>query len=326
MSKLFQQMKKSQSDSLNNILQSEKTQTYIKESEDPRFWKCTQKKDGSGSATIRFLPPSQDAKVPFVKLYNHAFKNETTGKWYFENSRTTLSKDEKDPIAEANTVLWDMGEGSIGRKLVSGDPTKKEQNARKRKLAYYANVYIVNDPSNPENNGTVKIFKFGAKIHEKIMGKLKPKYEGVAPSIVYDMWNGSNFELRMKKSNGQTNYDDSEWDNPSALLDGDDSKLEAIWNSQHDIESFVSPDKFKPYEVLKANFIRAMGSDDIAVVKMGWASGTTGLSSRPTQSEDAPEHRSSPMAKASVDDGDDLPWTETPSPESAEDFFAGLDD
>lgn len=319
-------MKKSQDESLKVILDSEKSGGFTKEEDDARFWRCTQKKDGSGSATIRFLPASQNAKTPFVRLYTHGFQG-STGKWYIENSRTTLGQSEADPCAEANDKLWQMGEGSIGRLLVSGDPTAAKPNARKRKLSYYANVYIVNDPANPENNGTVRIFKFGAKIHEKIMGKLKPKYEGMAPSIVYDFWNGSNFELRMKKVNKQTNYDDCEWLAPSPLLDGDDAKLEALWNSQHDIESFVAPDKFKSYDELKKRLLYVLGNDDPAVLRMGWASGTTGNSPRPTQSEDAPEPSRSmaPTAQPSVDE-DDMPWKEDASPESAEDFFASLDD
>ena len=324
MSKLFAQMKKNQDDSLQEILNADKPK-YQNEDDDARFWKCSQDKQGNGSATIRFLPASANSKLPWVKMYSHGFQSES-GKWYIEKSLTTI--DEKDPITEANDVLWKMGEGSVGRRLVSGVDGK---NARKRKLSYYANVYIVNDPANPENNGTVRIFKFGAKIHDKIMGKLKPVYEGVAPSRVYDFWTGSNFQLRMKKVNKQTNYDDSEWDSPSALLGGDDAKLEALWMSQHNLDELVSRDKFKTYDELKKRFMDVVGNDDPAVIRLGWASGTTGFSARPTQSEDAPEPSRSlpPKAQPSVSnasDDDELPWKDDGATESAEDFFASLDD
>lgn len=68
---------------------------------DERFWKLERDKAGNGSAIIRFLPaPAVDGEdgLPWVRIFNHGFKG-PTGKWYIENSLTTL--DQKDPVNQA---------------------------------------------------------------------------------------------------------------------------------------------------------------------------------------------------------------------------------
>ena len=206
---------------------------------DERLWKLTTDKAGNGFAVIRFLPASDGEDMPFVKMYSHGFQG--PGGWYIENSLTTLGKD--DPLGEYNRELWN-----------SGDETLKEQvRKQKRKLSYYANVYIVKDPGNPENEGQVKIYRFGKKIYDKIMdavnGDELEGREGINP---FDFWTGANFKLRAKKVAGYPNYDSSEFTDASVLEDLDDAQLESIWKRQHLLQSIVAPDQFKTYEQLKA--------------------------------------------------------------------------
>ena len=63
-------------------------------------------KSGNGYAVIRFLPAPDGEDMPWAKLWNHAFQG-PTGKWYIENSLTTLNQ--KDPVSEYNSKLWNSG-------------------------------------------------------------------------------------------------------------------------------------------------------------------------------------------------------------------------
>ena len=72
---------------------------------DERFWQPAVDKAGNGSAVIRFLPPPKGEDLPWVRIWNHAFKG-PTGKWYIENSLTTLGK--ADPVSELNSELWNF--------------------------------------------------------------------------------------------------------------------------------------------------------------------------------------------------------------------------
>ena len=210
---------------------------------DDRFWRPELDKAQNGFAVIRFLPPVEGEEVPWVRVFNHGFKG--PGGWFIENCPTTVGK--KCPICEANSELWNSG----------NDSSKTLASARKRKLTYIANILVVQDPKHPENEGKIFLFKFGKKIFDKIMEKLQPEsneYDPVEPLNVFDFWQGANFKLRVRSVAGYVNYDKSEFDSPSALLGGDDEKLENLWKKQHSLKAFTDPAEFKSYEELKAKF------------------------------------------------------------------------
>jgi len=204
---------------------------------DERLWKPELDKSGTGSAVIRFLPAVDGEELPWTKLWKHAFQG-PTGKWYIENSLTTLNQ--KDPVSEFNTSLWNTG-------IESDKETARKQ---KRKLEYYSNIYVVNDPKHPENNGKVFLFRYGKKIFDKIMAAMQPEFEDETPINPFDFWEGANFKLKIRKVDGYWNYDKSEFDSVSALLD-DDAKLDATWKIQYPLADFHAPSNFKSYEELK---------------------------------------------------------------------------
>lgn len=203
---------------------------------DDRLWKPKMGQDGTGYAVIRFLPGIDPNKTPWVKVYDHAFQG-ATGKWYIENSLTTLGQ--KDPVSEYNSKLWNSG-------IESDKDIARKQ---KRRTSYMANVLVIKDPSDPASEGKVKIYKFGQKIFDKIMGALQPEFEGDQPLNPFDIIDGASFRIKLKTVAGYWNYDSSDFERPSPLSQ-DESKLEAIFNAQHDVHDFISPDKFKSYDEL----------------------------------------------------------------------------
>lgn len=70
-------------------------QTEQKSYTDERFWRLEGDKVGNGTATIRFLPRVDGDELPWIKIFSHGFQG-PTGKWYIENSLTTLGED--DPV------------------------------------------------------------------------------------------------------------------------------------------------------------------------------------------------------------------------------------
>ena len=204
---------------------------------DERLWKPELDKSGTGSAVIRFLPAPDGEELPWVKLFKHAFQG-PTGKWYIENSLTTISKN--DPVSEHNSALWNTG-------LETDKETARKQ---KRKLEYYSNIYVVSDSKHPENNGKVFLFRYGKKIFDKIMAAMQPEFEDETPINPFDFWEGANFKLKIRKVDGYWNYDKSEFDSVSALKDNDDS-LDSIWKTQYSLSEFTAPTNFKSYDELK---------------------------------------------------------------------------
>lgn len=216
--------------------------------QDKRYWELKVDDSGNGYAVIRFLPAPEGEEVPYVKLYSHGFKDDRTGKWYIENSRTTLG--EADPVSEANTELWNTGL----------DANKEIVRKRKRRQNYISNILVINDPKNPENNGKVFLFKYGPRLFQKIEGALNPEFEDEKPFNPFDLWEGANFKLKARKLDGQRSYDKSEFEKPEALFDGDDEALEALWKQEYSLQAEIAPDKFKSYEQLKTRFEAVTGA------------------------------------------------------------------
>ena len=232
-------MKKQNSlDSLLGAAQKESAPQEKKSYVDERLWKPTMDKSGNGYAVIRFLPAPDGEDLPWVKLWNHAFQG-PTGQWYIENSLTTLGKN--DPVSEYNSKLWN-----------SGVETDKEiARKQKRKLQYYSNIYVVSDSANKQNEGKVFLYRYGKKIFDKVMEAMQPAFEDETPVNPFDFWEGANFKLKLRKVDGYWNYDKSEFDAPSALLDGDDESLEEVFNKQYSLAEFTALSNFKSYDELK---------------------------------------------------------------------------
>ena len=216
---------------------------------DERLWKPEMDKTGNGYAVIRFLPAPDGEELPWAKMYSHAFQG--PGGWYIENSLTTTGG--KDPVSEYNRELWNSG----------NEADKDTVRKQKRKLSYYANIYVVQDKANPHNEGGVFLYKFGKKIFDKIMESMQPEFEDETPINPFDFWQGANFKLKLKKVAGYWNYDSSEFDKVAPLLDDDDA-LEAVWQKQYSLSSLVAADQFKSYEDLEKRLKMVLGAKPAA--------------------------------------------------------------
>ena len=215
---------------------------------DDRIWKPTVDKAGNGYAVLRFLPATEGVELPWVRYWDHGFKG-PTGQWYIENSLTSIGQ--ADPVGELNSRLWNSG--------IEAD--KETARRQKRRLHYVANVLVVSDPGNPSNEGKVMLYKFGKKIFEKIMDAMQPDFADEKPVNPFDMWEGADFKLKIRNVEGYRNYDKSEFTTPSALYDGDDSRLEDLYSKLHNLGEFTDPKNYKSYDELKAKLMRVLGEE-----------------------------------------------------------------
>lgn len=239
-----------------------------KDFNDDRIWTLTKGKDGVGSAKIRFLSipkidfeNNPESASTYVKLWNHGFKVDKTGKWYIENCPTTpvngVGKGDNCPVCEANREYWNSG--NKAKKAIVSD--------RKRKLSFYSNILVLKDPGNPENEGKVFIFRYGQKIFDKLQAKIKPEYDDVQSVDIFDFWEGANFNLRVKNvkdnQNNRTypNYDDSDFDEASELFGGDEKKIGEVWEQCYSLLDLISAEKFKDYDALKAQLRGTLGAE-----------------------------------------------------------------
>ena len=211
--------------------------------QDDRIWKPELDKTGNGYAVIRFLPATSGEEMPWQRVWSHAFQDK--GGWYIENSLTTMNQ--KDPVSEENTRLWNTGV----------DSDKEIARKRKRKLSYYSNIFVVSDPKHPENEGKVFLFKFGKKIFDKITEAMQPAFDDETPINPFDFWKGANFKLKIRKVDGYWNYDKSEFEGVSQIKESDED-IKNIWSKQYPLLPFVDPSNFKTYDELKEKLNRVI--------------------------------------------------------------------
>lgn len=208
-----------------------------------KLWKPGTDKAGNGFAVIRFLPAPDGEDIPFARIWDHGFQG--PGGWYIEKSLTTFG--EADPASEYNSQLWNSGIES----------NKEIVRKQKRRLSYYSNIYVVKDPANPENEGKVFLYKYGKKIFDKLNDLMNPSFEDEEPINPFDLWQGANFRLKIRKVEGYPNYDKSEFDSASPLLDNDE-QLEEVYNSLNSLQELLDRKNFKTYDELKTRLDRVL--------------------------------------------------------------------
>lgn len=239
-------------DKLLGAVQQENAPLEKKSYKDERLWKPELDKSGNGYAVLRFLPAIEGEELPWVRVFSHGFQG-PSGRWYIENSLTTLGK--SDPVSDANNELWNSG----------SEANKELARKRKRRLNYISNILVVKDPANPENEGKTFLFKYGKKIFDKINDVMFPAFADEQAINPFDFWKGANFKLKIRKVEGFTNYDKSEFEGTTELFEGNDDKIEAVWKAEHALQQFVDPSNFKPYEELKKKFDEIIGNTSGAV-------------------------------------------------------------
>ena len=211
---------------------------------DDTFWKPELDKSGNGFAVVRFLPTPEGEEMPWVSYWDHGFQG--PGGWYIEKSLTTLNKN--DPVSEYNTQLWNTGI----------EANKEIARRQKRRLHYVSNVFVVSDPKNPDNEGKVFKYRYGKKIFEQLKEAISPAFEDEQAINPFDLREGANFKIKIRKVDGYWNYDKSEFDSVSPLFE-DENRLNEIYTSAFSLAEVIAPSEFKTYEELKEKLDRVLG-------------------------------------------------------------------
>lgn len=287
----FNDFKKKSKSNMTDLIRKMEDQNKKTDYKDDRFWRPEIDKTGNGFAIIRFLPEVENEDCPWAKVYSHAFRG--PGGWYIENCLTTISQ--KDPVSELNTQLWNSG--------VETD--KNLARDRKRKLNYTSNIYVVSDPSNPQNEGKVFLYKYGAKIFEKLQEVMKPEFKDEEAINPFDFWKGANFRLKIRKVAGYTNYDKSEFDSSSPLCKGDDAELEKVWKSQYPLTEFTNSSNFKTHQELKDRLYEVLGGDIRAASNVGYDKTAEDISESDIKEKKSQDFKSKKLPEQNVDEETD---------------------
>jgi hypothetical protein len=150
-------------------------------------------KDGVYKALIRFLPNVANPKKSKIHKYYVWLKDPIDNSNFVADCPSTVGK--KSILKD---IFWKL----------KNSPSAKDQELAKsfaRKEDYYSLVQIVKDPNHAELEGKVMVFKFGKKVADLIEQQIKPEYGN--PCNPYDLFEGKNFGIHVRKVGDWNNYD-----------------------------------------------------------------------------------------------------------------------
>ena len=173
--------------------------------------------------TLRIVPNLEDPEKTFFHHYTHGWKSKTTGSYISTLSLQTFG--ERDPITE---TFWSL--------IKSDDKNEKELGkVIRRKENWFANVYVIDDPSSPENNGTVKVLRIGPQIKKIIDDALTGDGAEEFGFRIFDLGeDGANLKIKAEASGEFVTFASSGFYNkPQIKL----TQIDTVYSSVHDLEN-----------------------------------------------------------------------------------------
>ena len=186
--------------------------------------------------TIRLLPYSKDPSKTFFHHYTHGWNSFATGQYVQALSPTTFN--ERDPISEERFRAMRTGT----------EDEKSRMSAVRRSEKWLVNVYVIDDPSNPDNNGKVKILRYGKQLQKIIMEAIEGEDSEEYGEKIFDLGSeGVNFKVKVEQQGDYPTYVASRFTTTNKLKLSEDEQ-KAIYDSSYDLTKVNS---IKSYDELK---------------------------------------------------------------------------
>ena len=185
--------------------------------------------------TVRFLPNIKNPEETILHYFHHGWNSIATGQYVSVTSPSTWG--DRCPVSELYFKV-----------LRDGTDEEKERakaNLR-RKENWLVNVFVVNDPSKPENNGTIKVLRYGKQLDKIIQSAINGDDAEEFGARIFDLSpEGCSFRIKVELVSDKPGapkyptYTASKFLNPSAIEGLDESKIEDTYNSILDLNAFL---------------------------------------------------------------------------------------
>ena len=202
------------------------------------FREIMQTKPGN-TYTLRLLPNVTNPADTFFEFSTVGWNSFATGQYKQFLSPATF--DEPCPILTEKYRLQRMGT----------DEEKEKAQQIRRAVKTFVNVYVVKDPTNPENEGKVKILRYGKQLEKIINEALSGELEDEFGAKIFDLSdNGASFQVKCEQQGDYPTYVSSRFTTAGKLGLSEDAQNE-IYKSVHDLKAVNS---LKSDDELKAAF------------------------------------------------------------------------
>lgn len=216
-------------ESIKSALESAKTK------QSGSMYKEILKLDAPATYVVRLLPNVKNPKETFLHYYHHGWNSIATGKYVNVASPSTWG--ERCPVSELYFKI--LRDGSEDEKARAKANISRKEN-------WMVNVYVVSDPKNPENNGTIKVLRYGRQLNKIIEAAISGDDAGEFGAKVFDLSpNGCNLRIKAELVSDKPGapkyptYTASKFLSPSEIEGLDEEKIAGIYEGIHDLNSFV---------------------------------------------------------------------------------------
>lgn len=185
---------------------------------------------------VRLLPNVADPENTLLHYYTFGWNSFSTGGYVQAVSPTSWG--ERDPIAEERIRAYRNGTEEEKEKIKSVRRSEK----------WLANVYVINDPTNPDNNGKVKLLRFGKQLHNIIDNAINGEDADEFGIKVFDLSpQGVNLKIKVDEQGGYANYTASRFTS-AADLKLSAEQIDKIYESTTDLKGVLT---VRSYDDLK---------------------------------------------------------------------------
>lgn len=179
--------------------------------------------------TVRLIPNINSPEKTFFHYYTYDWSSFSTGKYTTALSPATFGQ--RCPITDTKFRILRTGT----------EEEKSKANTLRRNERWMVNAYVIDDPTNPENNGTLKIVRYGKQLHKIISDAIDGEgSEDFGPRIFDLSENGVNLKIKSEQQGDYISYVSSKFTMPKKIDGMTDSKAEEIYESAFDLTSIVS--------------------------------------------------------------------------------------
>lgn len=186
--------------------------------------------------TVRLLPFAADPSKTFFHYFQHGWNSFSTGQYVAAISPQTFG--DRDPIAETRYKFY---RGNDEEKAIASKIMRSEK--------WLANVYVVNDPVNPDNNGKTMVLRYGKQLHKVIASAIDGEDAGDLGPRIFDLGpDGVNFKIIVEKQGDFPTYVSSKFTFPTEIKGLAESDHEKIYKSGVELNSIFP---IKSYDELK---------------------------------------------------------------------------
>mgnify|MGYP003650828931 CR=1 FL=1 len=201
--------------------------------------------------TVRLLPNVEQPEKTFFHYYTQGWNSFSTGRYTSTISPQTWG--DKDIISETRYRLLQHGT----------DEEKEKAETLIRRESWLANVYVVNDPVNPDNNGKTKLLRFGKQLYKIVMDAIEGEDSDEFGAKIFDLTkNGCNLKIKVERQGDFPTYVSSRFAAPSKVTGLADSDVDSVYESITDLETVFPARSDEEMKAMLAEHFFCKSDDD----------------------------------------------------------------